>query len=81
MSSPTCLDPKAIRDDNFNYLGTTTLRTQDRGCGYFMWKDDLGLRLSSFPGPSTPPSSSSGPSTRPSYSPEPSEFAPSHGKA
>ncbi|GJZ32440.1 hypothetical protein Tco_0577876 [Tanacetum coccineum] len=43
--------------------------TQDRGCGYFMWKDDLIRRLSFSLGPSTPPSSSLGPSTRPSYSP------------
>ncbi|GKE57982.1 phospholipase-like protein, partial [Tanacetum coccineum] len=50
----------------------SNLRTQDRGCGYFMWKGDLRLRLSSSPGPSTPPSSSPGLSTRPSYSPEPS---------
>ncbi|GJY44962.1 hypothetical protein Tco_0433175 [Tanacetum coccineum] len=62
-------------------FGEDILRTQDRGCGYFMWKDDLGLRLCSFLGPSIPPSSSSGPSTRPSYSSEPSESAPSHGKA
>nr|GEV18584.1 phospholipase-like protein [Tanacetum cinerariifolium] len=44
-------------------------RTQDRGCGYFMWKDDLIRRLSFSLGPSTPPRSSLGPSTRPSYSP------------
>ncbi|GKC77929.1 hypothetical protein Tco_1128703 [Tanacetum coccineum] len=36
-------------------------RTQDNGCGYFMWKDDLRLRLNSSPGPSTPRSSSPGP--------------------
>ncbi|GJV79685.1 hypothetical protein Tco_1515555 [Tanacetum coccineum] len=43
--------------------------TQDRGCGNFMWKDDLTPRLSSSPRPSTPLSSYPGPSTRPSYSP------------
>nr|GEV47190.1 phospholipase-like, aminotransferase-like mobile domain protein [Tanacetum cinerariifolium] len=43
--------------------------TQDRGCGYFMWKDDLVRRLSFSLGPSTTPSSSMGPSTRLSYSP------------
>ncbi|GJU92157.1 hypothetical protein Tco_1304580 [Tanacetum coccineum] len=32
-------------------------RTQDNGCGYFIRKDDLGFRLSSSPGSSTPPSS------------------------
>nr|GEU31189.1 hypothetical protein [Tanacetum cinerariifolium] len=42
--------------------------TQDRGCGYFMWMDDLRLYLSSSSGPSIPPSSYLGPSTRPSYS-------------
>ncbi|GJW70477.1 bifunctional riboflavin biosynthesis protein RIBA 1, chloroplastic-like protein, partial [Tanacetum coccineum] len=57
------------------------VRTQDRGCGYFMWKDDLRLRLSSSLGPSTTPSSYPGPSTRPSYYPEPSGSAPSHGEA
>ncbi|GKC19970.1 phospholipase-like protein [Tanacetum coccineum] len=46
--------------------------TQDRGCGYFMWLDDLKLYLSSSSGPSTPPSSYLGPSTRPSYSSGPS---------
>ncbi|GKB85181.1 hypothetical protein Tco_0957453 [Tanacetum coccineum] len=51
--------------------------TQDRGCGYFMWKDDLRLNLSSSPGPSTPPSSF----TRPFTSPSSSRSAPSHGKA
>ncbi|GJV19741.1 hypothetical protein Tco_1368761 [Tanacetum coccineum] len=30
-------------------------RTQDNGCGYFMWKDDLKIHLSSSPGPSTLP--------------------------
>ncbi|GJY17208.1 phospholipase-like protein [Tanacetum coccineum] len=39
--------------------------TQDRGCGYFMWKDDLIRRLSFSLEPSTPPSSFLGPSTRP----------------
>ncbi|GJZ20545.1 hypothetical protein Tco_0557135 [Tanacetum coccineum] len=46
--------------------------TQDRGCGYFMWMDDLRLSLSSSSGPSTPLSSYPGPSTHPSYSPGPS---------
>ncbi|GKA69830.1 phospholipase-like protein [Tanacetum coccineum] len=54
--------------------------TQDRRCGYFMWKDDLRLRLSSSLGPSTPTSSYPGPSTLPSYYPEPSGSAPSHGE-
>ncbi|GKA07658.1 hypothetical protein Tco_0686882 [Tanacetum coccineum] len=52
--------------------------TQDRGCGYFMLKDDLRLRLSSSPGPSTPPSSYPGPSTCPSYYPKPFGSASSH---
>ncbi|GKA77460.1 hypothetical protein Tco_0783921 [Tanacetum coccineum] len=43
--------------------------TQDRGCGYFMWMDDLRLHISSSSGSSTPPSYSPGTSTRPSYSP------------
>nr|GEU88464.1 phospholipase-like, aminotransferase-like mobile domain protein [Tanacetum cinerariifolium] len=43
--------------------------TQDRGCGYFMWKDDLIRHLSFSFGPSTPLISSLGPSTHPSYSP------------
>ncbi|GKB35377.1 hypothetical protein Tco_0880319 [Tanacetum coccineum] len=43
------------------------LEIQDRGCGYFMWKDDLRLRLSSSTGPSTPLS--------------PFRSAPNHGKA
>nr|GEY77253.1 zinc finger, CCHC-type [Tanacetum cinerariifolium] len=42
--------------------------THDKGCGYFMWMDDLRLYLSSSSGPSTPPSSYPRPSTRPSYS-------------
>ncbi|GJR08900.1 kinase-like domain, phloem protein 2-like protein [Tanacetum coccineum] len=54
--------------------------TQDRRCGYFMWKDDLRLRQSSSPGPSTPLSSYPGPSTCPSYYPEPSGSAASHGE-
>nr|GEW51187.1 hypothetical protein [Tanacetum cinerariifolium] len=45
------------------------LGTQDRGCGYFMWKDDLIRRLSFSLGPSAPPSSSLGPSTHLSCSP------------
>ncbi|GJR60542.1 phospholipase-like protein [Tanacetum coccineum] len=43
--------------------------TDDRGCGYFMWMDDLTLHISSSSGSSTPPSYSPGTSTRPSYSP------------
>ncbi|GKA09657.1 phospholipase-like protein [Tanacetum coccineum] len=43
--------------------------TQDRGCGYFIWMDDLILYLSSSSGPSSPPSSYPRPSTRPIYSP------------
>ncbi|GJS56631.1 hypothetical protein Tco_0629993 [Tanacetum coccineum] len=39
---------------------------QDRGCRYFMWKEDLRLHLSSSLGPSTPPSSSPRPLTPPS---------------
>nr|GEZ37147.1 hypothetical protein [Tanacetum cinerariifolium] len=42
------------------------LGTQDRGCGYFMWMDDLRLHISSS-GSSTPPSYSPGTSTRPGY--------------
>ncbi|GJS15304.1 hypothetical protein Tco_0409776 [Tanacetum coccineum] len=47
---------------------TSTLK--DYGCGYFIWKDEFRLRLSSSLGPSIPPSSSSGvrSSTRPSRS-------------
>ncbi|GJY45584.1 hypothetical protein Tco_0434647 [Tanacetum coccineum] len=41
--------------------------TDDRGCGYFMWMDDLTLHISSSSGSSTPPSYSLGTSTRPSY--------------
>ncbi|GJX48986.1 hypothetical protein Tco_0275831, partial [Tanacetum coccineum] len=43
--------------------------TDDRGCGYFMWMDDLTLHMSSSSGSSTPPSYSPGTSTHPSYSP------------
>ncbi|GKC16649.1 hypothetical protein Tco_1013431 [Tanacetum coccineum] len=50
---------------------TVMPETQDRGCGYFMWIDDLRLHISSSSGLSTPPSSYPGPSTRPSYSPGP----------
>ncbi|GJW46401.1 hypothetical protein Tco_0078047 [Tanacetum coccineum] len=50
--------------------------TQDRGCGYFMWMDDLRLHISSSFGSSTP-----GPSTRPSYSPGPFRSAQNLGKA
>ncbi|GJZ43399.1 hypothetical protein Tco_0590654 [Tanacetum coccineum] len=55
--------------------------TQDRGCGYFMWMDDLKLYLSSSSGPSKPPSSYPGPSTCTSYSPGPSGSALNLGKA
>ncbi|GKB39027.1 hypothetical protein Tco_0883969, partial [Tanacetum coccineum] len=41
--------------------------TQDRGCGYFMWMDDLRLHISSSSGSSTPLSSYPGTSTRLSY--------------
>ncbi|GJW16442.1 phospholipase-like protein [Tanacetum coccineum] len=34
--------------------------TEDRGCGYFMWMDDLRLHISSSSGSSTPPSYSLG---------------------
>ncbi|GKE32057.1 hypothetical protein Tco_1451379 [Tanacetum coccineum] len=49
--------------------------TQDRGCGYFMWMDDLRLHISSSSGSSTPLSSYPGTSTRPSYSPGTSRSA------
>ncbi|GJT23669.1 phospholipase-like, aminotransferase-like mobile domain protein [Tanacetum coccineum] len=55
--------------------------TEDRGCGYFMWSDDLRLHVSSSSGSSTPQSSYSGPSTRPSYSPGSSRSAQNLGKA
>ncbi|GKA73878.1 hypothetical protein Tco_0780180 [Tanacetum coccineum] len=55
--------------------------TQDRGCGYFMWMDDLRLHISSSSGSSTPPSYSPGTSTRPSYSPGSSRSAQNLGKA
>ncbi|GJX21107.1 phospholipase-like protein, partial [Tanacetum coccineum] len=55
---------------------SSKLEIQDRGCRYFMWKNDLRLCLSYSPGPSTPSSSSTGPSTPPS----PSRFVPNHGK-
>ncbi|GJR88297.1 hypothetical protein Tco_0212308 [Tanacetum coccineum] len=55
--------------------------TQDRGCGYFMWMDDLRLHISSSFGSSTPPSYYSGTSTRPSYSPGTSRSAQNLGKA
>ncbi|GKB26922.1 hypothetical protein Tco_0866323, partial [Tanacetum coccineum] len=55
-------------------------RTQDRGCGYIMWKDNL-RRLSSSPGPSTLPSTSLSPLKRPSYSSRPSRSALNIGKA
>ncbi|GJX76034.1 hypothetical protein Tco_0322845, partial [Tanacetum coccineum] len=48
------------------------LGTQDRGCGYFIWMDDLRLSLSSSSRPSTPQSSYPKPSTHPSYSLGPS---------
>ncbi|GJX07145.1 phospholipase-like protein [Tanacetum coccineum] len=34
--------------------------TEDRGCGYFMWMDDLRLHISSSSGSLTPPSIFSG---------------------
>ncbi|GJS49070.1 hypothetical protein Tco_0599191 [Tanacetum coccineum] len=40
--------------------------TDDRGCGYFIWKDDFMKRISSS-GPSTPPSLYTRPSRSPSY--------------
>ncbi|GKA96082.1 hypothetical protein Tco_0818177 [Tanacetum coccineum] len=55
--------------------------TQDRGCGYFMWMDDLRLHISSSSGSSTPLSSYPGTSTRPSYSPGTSRSAQNLGKA
>ncbi|GJW61727.1 hypothetical protein Tco_0111062 [Tanacetum coccineum] len=54
--------------------------TQDRGCGYFMWMDDLRLHISSSSGSSTPPRSYPGPSTRPSYSPGPFRSAQNLGR-
>ncbi|GJY49726.1 hypothetical protein Tco_0439682 [Tanacetum coccineum] len=60
-------------------LGFAALRLS-REAGELSW-DDLGIRLSSSHGPSTPQSSSPVPSTRPSYSPEPSGSAPSHEEA
>ncbi|GJU62920.1 retrovirus-related pol polyprotein from transposon TNT 1-94 [Tanacetum coccineum] len=62
---------KSLPEARFKFL-VEKLGTQDRGCGYFMWMDDLRLRISSSSGSSTPPSSYPGPSTRPSYSPGPS---------
>ncbi|GJT87716.1 hypothetical protein Tco_1069433 [Tanacetum coccineum] len=56
-------------------------RTEDRGCRYFMWSDDLRLHVCSSSGLSTPQSSYSGPSTRPSYSPGSSRSAQNLGKA
>ncbi|GJY79413.1 hypothetical protein Tco_0485214 [Tanacetum coccineum] len=55
--------------------------TEDRGCGYFMWMDDLRLHISSSSGSSTPPSYSPGTSTRPSYSPGSSRSVQNLGKA
>ncbi|GJT82479.1 hypothetical protein Tco_1056821 [Tanacetum coccineum] len=49
--------------------------TQDRGCDYFMWMDDLRLHISSSSGSSTPLSSYPGTSTRLSYSPGTSRSA------
>ncbi|GKC75100.1 hypothetical protein Tco_1125874, partial [Tanacetum coccineum] len=73
---------KFVDDDSHN--GKSMMPADDdmsyNGCGYFMWKDDLRLRLSSSPGPLTPPSSSPGHLTRPGYSPGPSRSAPSLGK-
>ncbi|GJY76214.1 hypothetical protein Tco_0481330 [Tanacetum coccineum] len=67
-----CLFPKVKYQNLFNLYS---------GCGHIMWKDDLMLRLSSSPRPSTPPKSSSGPSTHSSYSPGPFGSASSPGKA
>ncbi|GJZ09596.1 hypothetical protein Tco_0543879 [Tanacetum coccineum] len=55
--------------------------TQDRGCGYFMWMDDLRLHISSSSESSAPLSSYPGTSTRPSYSPGTSRSAQNLGKA
>ncbi|GJT27516.1 hypothetical protein Tco_0907791 [Tanacetum coccineum] len=52
-----------------NEIVTFKPGTQDRGCGYFTWKDDLIRHLSFSLGPSTPPSSSLAPSIHPSYFP------------
>nr|GEW78394.1 hypothetical protein [Tanacetum cinerariifolium] len=60
---------------------TSQDETQDKGCGYFMWMDDLRLYLSSYSGPSTHPSSYPGPSKRPSYFSGPSGSALNLGKA
>ncbi|GJX77321.1 hypothetical protein Tco_0324132 [Tanacetum coccineum] len=54
---------------------------QDRGCGYFMWINDLRLYISSSSGSSAPLSSYPGTSTRPSYSPRTSRSAQNLGKA
>nr|GEX88868.1 hypothetical protein [Tanacetum cinerariifolium] len=56
---------------------TSKPKIQDRGCGYFMWNDDLRVRLSSFAGPST----SLGFSLRHSTPLSSSRSAPNHGKA
>ncbi|GKB74936.1 hypothetical protein Tco_0936348 [Tanacetum coccineum] len=56
-------------------------RTQDRGCGYFIWMDDLRLHISSSSGSSTPLCSYPGTSTRPSYSLGTSRSAHNLGKA
>ncbi|GKE53949.1 hypothetical protein Tco_1489105 [Tanacetum coccineum] len=54
-----------------NTMHVLIQRTQDRGCGYFMWMDDLRLHISSSSGSSTPPS----------YSPGSSRSAQNLGKA
>ncbi|GJW81509.1 F-box domain containing protein [Tanacetum coccineum] len=53
--------------------------TDDRGCGYFIWKDDFMKRISSS-GPSTPPSLYTRPSRSPSYSAGTSRSAMNVGK-
>ncbi|GJZ34197.1 hypothetical protein Tco_0579633 [Tanacetum coccineum] len=61
--------------------GPAARGTENRGCGYFMWMDDLRLHISSSSGSSTPPSYSPGTSTRPSYSPGSSRSVQNLGKA
>ncbi|GJZ57128.1 hypothetical protein Tco_0612622 [Tanacetum coccineum] len=55
-------------------------RTDDRGCGYFMWMNDFRKHISSS-GPSTPPTLYTRPSTRPCYSVGTFVFAMNVGKA
>ncbi|GJX46832.1 hypothetical protein Tco_0272022 [Tanacetum coccineum] len=71
----------ACKLDSLSSLLVQRPGTQDRGCGYSMWMDDLRLSLSSSSGPSTPPSSYPGPSTHPTYSPGPSGSTLNLGKA